>query len=292
MSQSSTDVQDDEDETIEGEDAPEQEDEESEEEETEESEDDEDPEIDFGDFKVKKSEAKAGYMKDADYRRKTAEVAEAKREAQAISERAQAERSHYANHLDAVLGRLQTQLIGDQRQLAELAQSDPAAWVAENAKFQQRYADYQAALAERQALGQRQQQAELASQTEYIRNEQKLLQEKLPEWNDHKVKTAESQGIAQFLLDRGYTQEDLAALQDHRALLIVRDAWKATQAAQARVTAQTKQAKPQPGTVIKPGAPKAVKPNLALKEANERLRRNPDSLEALGAFVSASQRQR
>jgi len=40
---------------------------------------DDDPEIDFGDFKLKKSEAKAGYMKDADYRRKTAEVAEAKR---------------------------------------------------------------------------------------------------------------------------------------------------------------------------------------------------------------------
>lgn len=45
-------------------------------------------------------------MKDADYRRKTAEAAEAKREAQAERERIAVERSHYANHLDTVLNSL------------------------------------------------------------------------------------------------------------------------------------------------------------------------------------------
>lgn len=45
------------------------------------AEEDEDPEIDLGEIKLKKSELKAGYMKDADYRRKTAEAAEVKREA-------------------------------------------------------------------------------------------------------------------------------------------------------------------------------------------------------------------
>src|SRR3546814_9263310 len=59
---------------------------------------------------LKKSEIlawKAGEMKDADYRRKTAEAAEAKREVLAERERIESERSHYANHLDVVLGSLQ-----------------------------------------------------------------------------------------------------------------------------------------------------------------------------------------
>src|SRR3546814_18649337 len=54
---------------------------------------------------LKKSEIlawKAGEMKDADYRRKTAEAAEAKREVLAERERIEQERSHYANHLDVV----------------------------------------------------------------------------------------------------------------------------------------------------------------------------------------------
>lgn len=148
---------------------------------------DDDPEIDLGEIKLKKSELKAGYMKDADYRRKTAEAAEAKREAQAVQERVQQERSHYANHLDVVLHNLQTQLVGDQAALAQLAQTDPASWVAENAKFQQRYADYQTAIRERQALGQRQQADSEAQLAEWAKGERETLAKKLPQWSDPAV---------------------------------------------------------------------------------------------------------
>jgi hypothetical protein len=105
----------------EGEEAPEPEEEEAESEESDEESEDDDPEIDLGDIKVKKSELKAGYMKDADYRQKTAAAAEAKRHAESIAAQAQAEREYYANHLDVTLGRLQSQLIGSQQELAQLA---------------------------------------------------------------------------------------------------------------------------------------------------------------------------
>jgi hypothetical protein len=151
--------------------------------------------------------------------------------------------------------------------------------------------EYQSALAERQAIGQRQQVEEQERLAEYAREQQKVLQEKLPEWRDPQVKAKEAQGIADFLMSRGYSSEELSSLQDARALLIVRDAWKAMQQAKARETAQAKQTKPTPGAVIKPGATKTIKPNLALKEARERLSRNPNSLEALGAFVHASHKR-
>lgn len=52
----------------------------------------------------------------------------------------------------------------------------------------------------------------------------------------------------------GYPQEELVNLQDHRALLIARDAakWQAYQ--KAIISAKSKQTKPEPGKPLKPGA--------------------------------------
>jgi hypothetical protein len=151
-------------------------------------------------------------------------------------------------------------------------------------------AEFQSALTERQVLAQRQQAEEEHRTSEYVREQQKVLQEKLPEWRDPQIKAKEAQGIADFLLERGYSHEELGMLQDARALLIVRDLWKASQVAKARETAQAKQTKPQPGAVIKPGAPKTVKPNLAVKDASDRLRRDPNDLGALAKLMSATSR--
>lgn len=197
-------------------------------------------------------------MKDADYRRKTAEVAEAKREAQAERERIAAERSHYANHLDAVLHSLQAQLIGDQAALAQLAETDPAEWVRQNAAFQQRYADYQKAIQERSALANRmtaEQEKEIA---EWRKSEREKLHEKLPEWKDPQKAGAEQRLVAEYLIEQGYTQDDLKDLFDHRAMIVAREAalWRQSQAAKASV--KDKQVKPEPAKAIKPGVANQV----------------------------------
>jgi hypothetical protein len=207
-------------------------------------------------------------MKDADYRKKTAEVAEAKRIVQAEVERVQAERSHYANHLDVVLHSLQTQLIGDQAELAKLAETDPAEWVRANAAFQQRYANYQAAIQERQQLANRMTAEQEQEVTEWRKGEAKALQEKLPEWRDEKVKSAETRQIAEFLIKQGYSQEELSELFDHRALLVARNAakWEAHQAAQK--TLKDKQVKPEPTKGLKPGAAQQ-KPDQQVSKVDE-----------------------
>jgi hypothetical protein len=214
-------------------------------------------------------------MKDADYRRKTAEAAEAKREAQAVQTRIQQERSHYANHLDVVLNSLQTQLIGDQTALARLAQEDPAAWVAENAKFQQRYAHYQQAVHERQALGQRQSADDEAQQRDYVREQQAELSRKLPEWADQAVAQRETREIAEYLIKQGYSHEELETLQDHRALLITRDAAKWQQHVASLASARSKQAPKEPAKTLKPGAANQnQQSNTAYQDALKRARRS------------------
>lgn len=212
-------------------------------------------ELDGKAVKLKKSQLPEVYrnqMLDADYRRKTAEVAEAKRAAQEQAEQIRQERAQYANQLDVSLHLMHKQLIGDQEALAELARTDPAEWVARNAEFQQRINVYQAAVQQREHLTKAQQADEERGHQEWREAERKLLQEKLPEWKDQAKAAAEQKLIAESLMGIGYSAQELSELFDHRALLIARKAalYDQLQAAKA------KQAKPEPRKALTPGAPK------------------------------------
>lgn len=149
-----------------------------------------------------------------------------------------------------VLQSLQSQLIGDQAELAKLAEENPGEWVRQNAAFQQRYAHYQNAVQERQALTGRMSADQEAQQLEWRKVEKAALREKLPEWNDPQIAKAEQELVAGYLLEQGYRQDELAELFDHRALIIARDAAKYRQLQAAKA----KKAKPEPGTTLRPGA--------------------------------------
>lgn len=244
-------------------------------------------------MKVRKSELKAGYMKDADYRRKTAEVAEAKREAQALAERVKAEREYHANHLDALIGGLQSQLVGDQAELAKLAEENPAEWVRANQAFQQRYANYQKAIAERQQLANLQKQEQDAGLDKWREGERAALQEKLPEWRDTKVKEAESRAIGEYLLGQGYTAEELGELFDHRALLVARDAAKWREHQAALKSAKDKQTNPPPAKPVKPGVQREgnPQPNTAYRESLARLRKTGSTDDAMALLAAKRMKQ-
>lgn len=224
---------------------------------------DDDPEIDLGEIKLKKSELKAGYMKDADYRRKTAEAAEVRRAAEAERAQVRQEREYHANQLDVLIHGLQSQLVGDQQALAQLAETDPAEWVRQNAAFQQRYAQYQQAIQERQTLANRMTAEQEQQLNEWRKSEREKLQEKLPEWRDKTKAEAEQRIVAEYLLKEGYEANEIGELFDHRALIVARKAalYDQLQAAKAKQT----QTPPKP---VKPGVAQSAKPtNSAYQEA-------------------------
>lgn len=191
-------------------------------------------------------------MKDADYRRKTAEAAELRRAADAERAQVRQEREYHANRLDVLIHGLQTQLVGDQKALAELAATDPGEWVRQNQAMQQRYAQYQQAIAERQNLANRTSAEQERELEQWRKAEREKLQERLPEWRDKAKATAEQKLVAEFLVREGYTPEELNEVFDHRALVVARKAalYDQLQAAKA------KQSKPAPPKVIKPGVAK------------------------------------
>lgn len=250
------------------------------------SDDDPEFEIEHGGQKLrlKLSELVAGYMKDADYRRKTAEVAEARRQAEALVQAVAQERQSYVTRLETLMQVLQAELLDDQQALNELAKSDPAAYIARLQQSQQKAQRYREAEAARAQLLEQQRLAEERATAEYAQRERQILIDKLPSWRDEKRAAQEQKLIAEYLISMGYQPDELKTLYDHRALLVARDAAlyraqrqaKSKQAQQNRVPVRAGAAKPNDGGQ-----------SAAAMKAAERLKRNPNDLHALAGFAAA-----
>lgn len=214
-------------------------------------------ELDGKPVKLKKSELPNVYrnqLLDADYRRKTTELAETKRALEVAQQETQQKRDYLANQLDPMLHLVREQLIGSQETLAKLAVENPAEWVKENQAYQQRAAQFQALIQHRQALAQQAEAEAQQQQAEFARQNRERLHEVIPEWRDSTVADKERLQVAEYLIESGYSQDDLNMLTDVRALKTARDAamWKAHLKAQASV--KEKQAAPQPRKTITPSA--------------------------------------
>ncbi|WP_288432682.1 hypothetical protein [uncultured Stenotrophomonas sp.] len=206
--------------------------------------------VDGKTLKVKQSDLISGYQMQADYQQKTAKLAEQRREVEARDQAIQQERSRYANQLDVLIEATHRQLVGDSAALQELIETDPQAYLREQAKLQSRAQQLDQLMQQRQALAGQQSAEEQRQHQEWVKAEREALRVALPEWADEKKATAEQQQIAEYLLERGYSADELQTLQDHRALLIARDAAKY----RALQKAQAKQARQEPPKTIKPGA--------------------------------------
>lgn len=126
--------------------------------------------------------------------------------------------------------------------------------MAQNAAFQQRAAKFQQGLVERQALTARQQADEQRKLDEWAAKERDTLKVKLPEWRDPKVAGPEQELIAKYLIDQGYSKEEVSSLQDHRALLTARDAAKWREHLKSKESIKDKKVTNPPAKAIKPGA--------------------------------------
>ena len=59
---------------------------------------------------------------------------------------------------------------------------------------------------------------------QYLQQEQQRLLDALPEWKDPEKAKAEKQSIATYLMDAGFSKEDISAATDHRMILMARKA--------------------------------------------------------------------
>jgi hypothetical protein len=172
------------------------------------------------------ADLRRGHQKDADYRRKTQEIAERKRQFEAVeAQRAQ----HYEANLvqiGQVLTQGQNLLLGelDSAEMQELRHTNPAEWTARRQELQARIdavKQLSAQASQQYDAFQAQQQQLMAQQFAEMRETGLAqLRESIPEWGSEL-----RDKLVSYLGDSyGYTAEDLSQVYDHRLLTIAHKA--------------------------------------------------------------------
>lgn len=164
-------------------------------------------------------------LRQADYSRKTMEVAEQRKVAEAEIARTSNERNEYTQKLNAYAAQLEG-VLNEQAQInwQELIDNDHVEYLKQQHLYSQRQAALQQTQNEQGRVQQLQQQEQAQHYSEYLNAQKQELIANLPAWKDDAKASAEKAEIRNFLIGQGYTDEDVAQVVDHRQVLLIRDA--------------------------------------------------------------------
>jgi hypothetical protein len=156
------------------------------------------------------------------FNRQINEAAEQRKAAEAERQQAAQERQRYAQSLDQFVQAAQTLdpilAEGQKTDWVALARENPAEYVQKWATYQQRAAQVQAAVQQREQLMMQQRH-------EHFVREEAALIAKVPEWADPQKGNAGIQEIREGAISLyGYKPEEVQLIGDHRHALILRDA--------------------------------------------------------------------
>lgn len=210
--------------------------------------------VDGKDIELPLSELKNGYQRQADYTRKTQEVAEIRKGATAEQQAAAQERQAYAGNLQ----KMQVQLEGalEQQQNINwqaLIDSDPVEYLKQQHLFQQRQAAYQQNIEQQRQLATLHQAEQAKSYSDHLSTQQQELLAKLPDWKDEGKAAAEKAALRTYLLGQGYDEQAVSSVADARAVVMARKAMLYDQML-AKANTATKRVSNLPSRIERPGA--------------------------------------
>jgi hypothetical protein len=214
-------------------------DDESEESEEEEAEDEDETEstvytvkVNGQDVEVSEDELIKGYSRQQDYTQKTQQLAEYKRQMDVAAQQMQQEVAQTQQMRSQYVDALSTAIDSNYAHLQQYANVD---WERLKTEDREEYLtkrdDYRQAQEGIQELQVKAQQAQQQQEQEMQVQHRQVLQEEhakmvsiLPEWNDPDTQRAIAKTISEFALTKGYTQEELSQLVDHRSILVLMQA--------------------------------------------------------------------
>ena len=221
-------------------------------------------------------ELQKGYSRQSDYTQKTQSLAE---ERKAFEEEAQAVRRERENYA-VMLGRLEQQLSAgitpeEQAQLDELRQTDPVNYMLAKEELDQRQAKLDAIKQEQTRVQEQQAADNQRLLADHIEQQRDALMRAVPEWNDEGIAKAEQKRIREYAIKMGYSEDELNQLYDSRAVLVFRDAMKASRA-------ETNQPRQKVKKVAKAGTKRVRRSQR--KVAMERLQKTGSTQDATAVF--------
>lgn len=172
-------------------------------------------------LKVTLDELKRGYSRDADYRRKTEELSFEKKQFQSEAEQQRQDYSKRLSELNQILAFAQQQLNSETSNidLNKLYEEDPA----EATRVERQIRLKKEKMIEAASKLQQEQQRQLSS---YVQEQQKILAEKMPEFQDAQKASATKNNLRNFLNSYGFKDNEIAQIYDHRIVMLVNDALK------------------------------------------------------------------
>jgi hypothetical protein len=235
-------------------------------------------------------ELKRGNLRHRDYTRKTQELAEARREMAAQAEEIERERAQYAQMLPALQERLQ-QPVEQEPDWDTLYDTDPtmAAKAERQWRKQQeeRAAQLEAVQAERQRMAQLEQQRMEQMQARYFEEQRQILPEIIPEWRDTSVASKEAKDLRSFLLNEGFTEQDVNGLTNATLVKLARKAMLYDQGQTRATEAKQKPKTQKPRKTLKAGSRGSQpKPRSEQQQALQRARQTGRMQDAAAAIKS------
>ena len=184
-------------------------------------------------------ELKAGYQKDADYRRKTEELAIEKRELKSEEDRLKNQYSTKMDDLNSLVATLNAEINNDMnsKELDKLWDEDPTEAARVDRRIQKRKNTIQEA---QQKLRQHQE----AQMQELLRDEQRKLHLKHPEIADPIKGATVKSNIMDYLSSKGFSNEDVGRIYDSRYFDVIIDGMNFQKAKSVKPNLVSKKVKP------------------------------------------------
>lgn len=179
--------------------------------------------VDGKEVEVTLDELQKGYSRTQDYTRKTQQVAEARKAAEAELQAIRAEREQYAQLLGALSEQVKT-AAEPNIDWDRLYNEDPIEYVRQRETMRENREKSAAIQAEQQRLAQISQQEQMANIQALKARESAALVDALPTWKDPAKAKAERAMLVEFGQKMGFTPQELGNIFDHRVVLALRKA--------------------------------------------------------------------
>jgi hypothetical protein len=200
--------------------------------------------VDGQEIEVTLEEALKGYSRTQDYTRKTQELAERRKAFETEDTAVRAERVQLAEYFKSLEQVIQD-ITPKEPNWDQLRLENPVEFAAQWAAWDQHQKEVkmvkdQRAQAEAQVAQDRVQQ-----QQTHIETERQKLFEAIPEWKDEGVAKADRVKLVAYATKLGYSNDDLAQVEDHKALLMLRKAmlWDEAQEKKPEIRARIEKVK-------------------------------------------------
>ena len=228
------------------------------------------------------AEARKGYQLEADYRHKTADLAESKRVFEAQTQQAVQSWQQRFESLNGLAGQLEKAVQEDVGNLDRiLTEEGSEAYLLAKSKVDQKKELLGHAKAEAEKAALETQEAQRLKGENYLREQNNLLVQKLPDMADAEKGPKIRAGLRTYLQEAGFNEQEMGQLVDHRQVLVVRDAMRYRDLMKSKKTT-VKKLKSLP-KVLKPG----VKPEPS-DVARGRIAANLQRLKKSGSRADAA----